>query len=54
MDGASVTVLVDDDTPVRLSDDDILELKAAQAEIRAGEYVTVDELFTLLRKKAPK
>ena len=37
---------------MRLNDDDIEELKAAQAEVRAGEYVTVDALFAP-RAKAP-
>jgi hypothetical protein len=50
-DGAAVTVIVEDLEPPALSDTDVAELRAAQAAIRAGEYVTVDEMFDLLRRK---
>ena len=49
--GASVTILVDDDTAPRLSDDDIAELSASQAAIRGGDFVTADDLYDHLVRK---
>lgn len=51
VEGATVTVIVEEESPPRLTDADIEELKASQAEIRRGEYVTIDELFALLKRK---
>ena len=46
-----VTVIVDDDAGPRLSDDDIAQLRASQAAIRQGEYLTANEVFDHLRRK---
>lgn len=50
-DGLIVTVIVDDDAPPKLSDDDIAQLRASQAAIRQGEYLTANEVFDHLRRK---
>ena len=50
-DGQTVTVLVDDDAPPRLSDQDIATLRASQAAVRAGEFVTANEVFDHIRRK---
>jgi hypothetical protein len=49
--GASVTILVEDDTASRLTDDDIAELKASQGAIRGGDFVTADDLFDRLGRR---
>jgi hypothetical protein len=51
VEGSTVTVLIEEKSTPQLTDADIEELKASQAEIRRGEYVTVDELFSLLKRK---
>ena len=49
-DGAAVTVIVDDDGP-ELSDADVAQLRTSQETIRAGDFVTADEVFEHLRRK---
>jgi hypothetical protein len=50
-DGLVVTIIVDDDAGPKLSDDDIAQLRASQAAIRQGEYLTANEVFDHLRRK---
>jgi hypothetical protein len=50
-DGASVTVLIDDDPPPALTDADVDELRASQTSVRSGEYLTADEVFDQIRRK---
>jgi len=50
-DGATVTVLLDDDEGPPLSDADVAALQDAHARIVAGEFITADEAFEHLRSK---
>ena len=50
-DGAAVVVLLEDDAPPSLTDSDIEALQVAQAAVRAGAYVTADEVFAHLARK---
>ena len=49
--GATVVVLLEDDAPHSLTESDIEALQASQATIRAGAYVTADEVFAHLARK---
>jgi hypothetical protein len=49
--GSAVTIIVEDEELPDLTDADVAELASARDEIRAGEYVTANQVFEHLRRK---
>lgn len=52
-DGATVTIIVHDEEPPELTDEQIQELKDAIADMERGDYISAEELLTELRSATP-